>query len=592
MSVLRNALLLVCASIVPALAASADMESQTLDEEALFGKRFRFGWKQGSGRGVNGTATLRADGTIEGISSPNETTWLVDGKGRLVFKHRNGAISTIFDKVERRNGMYVFQGPFQLRKGIVHLLEEVDELADYRRATDALNRLVSEYSSQQIIGLDIGETHTFSTKDGSERLIRLVSAKETRDSVIGLVRSAAVEVEVDGKRVRLVCAPYVLPTEVCGLKIGADTTSIWSGIPKRVQLSIWDAAASLVRTDRFGFPIRDYLFFSHGTQGYNEVVHLGLRDDDPRGQRFHHDYGFDMAGYEGREVIVSCTDGEVLRLHPSNGRPWSVLIQDKDGFIWDYGHLDSICPDVRKGASVRRGDPIGILGKTGPSGNFSHLHVGTYLSLSDVGQGRSNRRLNLYPWLATAYQQQHGTRPLAVARPHQTVVTGETVRFDGSHSVPLDAPIASCRWQLPDGRTVDDRVAEMAFDSPGVYIATLRVTDSKGREDVDFCRVKVFTRDAIENSIPTIFMTHSPTLKLVVGQPVRFRMWLQAREPSPITIDFGDGTVIHDYVSYTDVEHRFKTAGIHVVRASTTIAGKPITQCQKVIVRTVAGQER
>jgi hypothetical protein len=190
--------------------------------------------------------------------------------------------------------------------------------------------------------------------------------------------------------------------------------------------------------------------------------------------------------------------------------------------------------------------------------------------------------------LVTAYQQQHGTRPLAVARPHQTVVTGEKVPFDGSQSVTLDAPITSYKWQLPNGRTVDDSIAEMTFDSPGVYIATLRVTDDKGREDVDFCRVKVFTKDAIEKNMPTIFMTHNPTLKLAVGQPVSFRMWLQAREPRPIQVDFGDGTVIQDYVSYTEIKHRFRTAGIHIVRASTTIAGKPITQCRKVIVQTAA----
>lgn len=586
MSVLRDALFVVCASIVPMLATSADKESQTLDKEDLFGKRFRFSWKQGAGGGVNGIATLRPDGTIAGIASPNESTWLVDDKGRLLFKHRNGTISTVFDKVERRDGLRLFRGPFQFRKGIVHLLEEIDERADYRKATDALNRLISQYSSQRIIGLDIGETHAFRTKDGSKQLIRLVSVKETRDSVIGLVRSAHVEVEVDDERVRLVSAPYMLPTEVCGLKIQADTTSVWSQIPKRVQLSIWDAAAPLVRTDRFGFPIRDYQFLSHGTQGYNEVVHLGLRDGDPRGQRFHHDYGFDIAGYEGREVIVSCTDGEVLRLHPSNGRPWSVLIQDEDGFIWDYGHLDSISPNVRKGASVRRGDPLGILGKTGPSGNFSHLHVGTYVSQSDVREGRSNRRLNLHPWLVAAYQQQHGTGPLAVARPHQTVVTGEKVRFDGSQSIPLDAPITSYRWQLPDGRVVDDSVAEMAFANPGVYIATLRVTDDEGREDVDFCRVKVFTENAVEQNMPTIFVTHSPTLKLAVGQPVSFRLWLQARETSPIQVDFGDGTVVQDYVSYSEIKHQFQTAGIHIVKAYTTIAGKPIAQCQKVIVQT------
>jgi len=585
MGILRNALLVVCVRIGPALAALADAEEQTLDTEILSGRSFRFAWRFGQKGGFNGVATLRQDGTIAGIASPNETTWLVDDQGRLIFKHKNGSVSTLFDKVERRDGLYFFQGPFQFREGVIHLLEEIDEDSVFHNETVALNRLIKRYSDQQIFGLDIGETYTFKTNDGRATEIRLVSVTETRDSVIGLVRRAVVDVEVDGRSIRLVCDPYAMPSEIQGLKICADTTSVWSQTPKRVQLSIWDAAAPLVHTDRFGFPLRDYVFLSHGTQGYNEAVHLGRRDGDPQGQRFCHDYGFDIAGFEGREVIVSCTDGEIVQLHPATGRPWSVVVQDEDGLMWDYGHLDSISPNVKKGNLIRKGDAIGILGKTGPSGNFSHLHVGTYVSQADLRERRSNRRLNLYPWLVTAYQKQYGPTPLAVARPHQTVVTGERVRFDGSRSIASDAPITSYRWRLPGGSVVDRSAAEVTFDKAGVYVATLQVKDASGREDVDFCRVKVFTKDALEKSMPTIFMTHSPTLKVTVGQPVCFRFWLQARDLSPIQVDFGDGTVIEGYASYSELEHRFQTAGIHVVTASATVASKPITQCQKVIVR-------
>jgi murein DD-endopeptidase MepM/ murein hydrolase activator NlpD len=564
---------------------SAETEPPRLDREALFGKSFRFSWTDGDHEGFNGIATLRMDGTIEGIPSPNETTWLVDEKGRLIFRHRNGTVSTIFNKAEQKGGLYRFEGAFQFADGVTHLLEEIDVASTFEKETELLHRLVRKYSTQQIVCLDIDETYSFRMKDGSARVIRLISAREIRDIVIGLVRRADVQVEIDGRRIRLVCAPYVMPSEIGGLRIQADTTAAWSPIRKRVQFSLWDAADPIVNTDSFRFPIRDYRLFSHGMQAYNEAVHLGLGDGDPGGQKFCHGYGFDLAGYEGQETITSVTDGEIAQIHRINGRPWSVVIRDTDGFAWDYGHLDSILPVVRKGNQIQQGQAIGMLGKTGPSGNFAHLHLGTYLSEYDLQKGRSNRRLNLYPWLVASYQKQYGKNLFAVARPHHTVVTGQTLVFDGSHSIASNARIISYRWTLPDGSTVERDKATMAFDKPGVYQATLRVKDDVGREDIDFCKVKVFTRDAPQKSIPTIFMTHSPTQNIVVGQPVRFRFWLQARKAMPMQVDFGDGSVIEKYESYSEVSHEFRSSGIQIVTACATIEGMRITQHQKLVVQ-------
>jgi len=448
---------------------------------------------------------------------------------------------------------------------------------------ETFDQLVKKYSDQEIVCLDIGEKYPFKLKDGSERLIRLVSVKEHRDSVVGLVRRADVGVEVDGKNLRLICAPYTMPTEFYGMRIQADTTSAWHPLPKRVQFSIWDASDPIVHTERLGFPLDDYALFSHGMQAYNEVVHLGWKDGCPGGVAFYHDYGIDFAGYEGRQLIVSCTDGTVIHLS-SERKHTFVVIQDDGGFIWDYGHLESIAPEVKKGVQIKRGQTIGVLGKTGPSGNFSHLHLGTYLSKSDLDANRSNRRLNLYPWMVTAYAKQKHETLYAVARPHLTVSTGEKVILDASRSLSFGPGIVSYQWILPDGQTINTVRAETTFDKPGVYIATLWIKDKQGREDVDFCKVKVFTASSPESSIPTIFMTHIPTRDIAVDQPVFFRLWLQGVEDQFIEVDFGDGTVIRDYVSYTEVQHQFKSPGIHIVTARSTVDGKSITQKQKVIV--------
>ncbi len=448
-----------------------------------------------------------------------------------------------------------------------------------------LNGLVRSYSTQQIIGLNIGETFTFKLKSGAERVTRLVSVREYQDSVIHLVRRAEVRVEIDGRPLDLVCAPYVMPTETAGLRVQVDTTSGWGNIKKRVQLSVWDATEPIVDTKRFGYPLRNYRLFSHGTQAYNEPVHLGAGDGDPEGQKFYHDYGFDTAGFEGHEEVVSATVGKIVMFWPSRDDLCSVVVQDDNGFLWEYAHLNSVAPEIVLDAHVNQGQKIGILGKTGPSGNFSHQHLGSYLSRNDVDTGKMNRRLNLYPWLVTAYQAQHPKGLFAVARPDHTVLTGEKVVLDGTNSLSFGgSKIIKWRWILPDGQTVKQARAVTVFDQPGAYVATLWVKDNQGVEDVDFCQIKVFSKANPEKAMPHIFMTYTPTQDIRPDQPVTFRFWFQGKGASPLKVDLGDGTQLGDYQSYTELRHSFKTPGIHIVTAQCEAAGKVIMQKLKVVV--------
>jgi hypothetical protein len=124
-----------------------------LTEEMLHGKSFRFSWKTERGSSHIGTATLREDGTIAGIQSPNETFWLVDGEGRLIFKHRDGRVPTVFTQVEQRDGKWFFSGPFQFREGVLHVLEETQAASH----DDRIDRLIRVYSKQQIVRLDPGD---------------------------------------------------------------------------------------------------------------------------------------------------------------------------------------------------------------------------------------------------------------------------------------------------------------------------------------------------------------------------------------------------------------------------------------------------
>lgn len=568
---------------LPGQALAGQEEEITIYGEILAGKRFRFSWSSDNVHGVNGIALLEDDGSIAGISSPNESTWLIDETGRLLFKHADGRVSTQFEEARLEEGLLCFKGPFLLREGITHHLIEVEGTASKRehRMTPELTAKV-KYSTQRFLYLDPGETGVFRLKDGTERQIRLVSVKEYADAVIGLNRRADVRIEIDDTPLELTCAPFVMPTETQGLRIQADTTSAWLAIPKRVQFSLWDVTDPIVDTEQFCIPLPGYGLFSQGMQGYNEPVHLGHRDGDPVGQRFYHNYGVDLAGYEGRQKVVSCIDGVVVQVDRAEG---DLAVQDDRGFILYYGHLDSILPAVRVGTPVRRGQWVGMLGKRGASGNFSHLHVGTYASKTALAAGRLNRNLNLYPWLVAAYQAETGTDLYAVARPHKTARTGDTVLFDGSNSMAFRSDIISFRWEFHDGTSASGHRAEKVYERPGCHMAALWIEDSRGKMDVDFCKIKVYSRSAPEDVIPTLFMTYTPSREVHVDQPVSFRLWPQGMGVEGIRLDFGDGRVVEGYRAYLAVAHAFKVPGIYVVTATGAAGQLPVTQKVKVLVQ-------
>ena len=292
-----------------------------------------------------------------------------------------------------------------------------------------------------------------------------------------------------------------------------------------------------------------------------------------------------MAGYEGREEVVSATAGRVVLFWPSRENICSVVIQDNGGFHWEYAHLSSFAPEIVLNARVTLGQKLGMLGRSGPSGNFSHSHLGSYLTRHDLDVDNRDKRLNLYPWLVAAYQAQHPTGLVAIARPHHQVLVGEDVDFDGSNSLAWGGgKIVQWRWVFPDGQTVRQAKARKKFNRAGAYVATLWVKDDKGGEDVDFCQVKVYSRPTPEPAMPHIFMTCTPTQNVRPNQPVTFRFWFQGSGGGPIKVDFGDGTQLSDYRPYAELQHGFKTPGVHVVTAQCEAAGKPITQKLKVVV--------
>ena len=554
------------------------------NRDAVLGRKFRMGWQMDGHRGVITAVTMRADGTVNGAPSENEALWGLDDSGALVLSGRKGGNSVTFSEKTYRDGRWFLSGESLITRGATIFLEEVPELPAVLD-DDTLNRIIRPWSKQQIVSLNPGESYRFKLSDGTEKEIRLGDVREERDTVIKLVRRAEVELEIDGQPLELVCAPYVMPTEMNGIRVQADITSgMLPELPKKVSLSIWDARDPVVDTEEFVFPLADYRLFSHSLQAYNEVVWLGVNDGDPQGVTARHSYGIDIAAFEDAVDVLAVADGVVLDLYPDTRNPYAALIESKNGVVWEYGHMNSVQSEVREGSAVHKGQIIGKVGKRGYSGNFSHLHLGLHPSRGHRAAVIRTQRLNFFPWILTAYRARYPQALFALAGTHQVIRTGETCSFDASHSLAFDGSAVSYRWQFHDGETVEQVRAQKAYHKPGVYIAELWIEDDKGRRDVDFCRIKVFPGNSSVSGIPTLFMTHSPTTGITPGQPVNFRCWLQAEKDAPILLDFGDGSPPQDYTSYSEVKHAFEKPGVYVISANTTASGMPITQKQKVLV--------
>src|SRR3990170_2464762 len=96
------------------------------------------------------------------------------------------------------------------------------------------------------------------------------------------------------------------------------------------------------------------------------------------------------------------------------------------------------------------GQKIGVLGKEGGSGGWSHLH---YEIRSRQPSGKWGTE-NGYPFLWEAYMSQHAPPVVAVAGPihHRLAIVGEKVRLDGGLS---RGSIRSYEWGTSSGATVE-----------------------------------------------------------------------------------------------------------------------------------------
>ena len=446
----------------------------------------------------------------------------------------------------------------------------------------------------RVVDLTIGESADVELCDGSRARLKLVGLNETRDEPSSAVRRAEVTVEVNGKRGTLVSATYHRPAIIGGVQIDCSITrgynengspSFW-GLDKDARLRLWPAASPLLRPGTFSYPARQK-WFATDTQMANDPVYVDGGERAGERKIYYHS-GLDIGGSEGLVEVVAATDavvvsvGEVVldehkRDTPVSPRYDVVYLLDGRGWYYRYSHLKEIDKGIVPGRIVSQGDRIGLLGKEGGSGGWSHLHF-EIKSRQPSGKWGTQEG---YAFLWEAYLRQHKPKIIAVARPHRVIFSGGTVDLDGSRSWTSTGDVASYDWRFSDGTTSSKPQVQRTYEKPGRYSEVLRVTDDSGNVSYDFAVVVVVDREHPERLIPSIHPNYYPTMGIHTGDPVTFKVRTFNTTAGSEVWDFGDGSPTVEVQSdgnavklapdgYAVTTHRYAKAGDYVATVSRT----------------------
>lgn len=446
------------------------------------------------------------------------------------------------------------------------------------------------------VDLNVSESQQVELADGSKVQVKLTALEESRDMLRGAVREARALVEVNGTEVDLVSATYHLPVQAASVQIDCpitrgctlnanNTGAISSGRPnawglkKDARFRLWPAGSPLMQPGDFRYPLRQR-WFASDTQMANEPTFVDGGERLGRAGIYYH-YGLDFGGAEGLVEVIAATDGlvvsaadETLPEHadsPAKRRYDVIYIVDARGWYYRYSHLKTI--EVKPGDRVKQGQRLGLLGKEGGSGGWSHLHF-------DITSRQPSGEWGIqdaYAYAWEAYRREYQPRIIAVARPHRIAAVGQTIRLDSSKSWSAAGKISRYEWTFTDGATATGPRVERSYDKPGAYSEIVRVADAEGRTGIDFAVVQVLDPAHPEALPPTIHAAYHPTTGIRPGTPVVFKVRTFRTTAGSESWDFGDGSPrvqVHSDGNvkslapdgYAITEHCYAQPGMYIAR--------------------------
>lgn len=434
----------------------------------------------------------------------------------------------------------------------------------------------------EVHDLTIGDTVT---THGAQ--LKLLGVEETRDPIVHAIRRAQVTLSIDSQTVTLDCGNYNLPRTVGRLQVDCSVTGgyrkgeaadPWK-LEKDARLRTWPAGVPWLPSGAWKYPVGQR-WFATATQIGNEPTYIDGGDVATRKQIYYHT-GLDIGGAEGFTPVVAATDGLIVSLAgkklPDHTAPvisprYDVIyLLDSRGWYYRYSHFHSLNPALKLGDRVIQGQPLGLLGKEGGSGGWTHLHFEPHMQFPNGKWGS----LDGFAFLLQAYQLDFPTPLIIAARPHKFVKAGEPVTLtahvlSGTPAAPI-APIT---------RT---------YTKPGTYSELFEARDAQGNLARDSAIVSVLNAATPEAPCISLHAAYYPSLDARAGRPITFqaRSFLMNYKPMPrppgqITErwDFGDGStgVSHSDGNasklaahgYSRIEHTYTKPGRYLVKVESS----------------------
>jgi hypothetical protein len=277
------------------------------------------------------------------------------------------------------------------------------------------------------------------------------------------------------------------------------------------------------------------------------------------------------------DALVVSSGLQILDEHkvdtPAKTRYDVVYLLDRRGWYYRYSHMQSIDPAIVPGRVIKQGDRIGVVGKEGASGGWSHLH---FEIVCRQPSGKWGTQAS-YALLREAYLRQYQTPLIACVRSRHFITPGESVALDGNRSWSASGAIDRFEWKFTDGTTASGPTVTRSYPKPGVYSEVLKVTDRDGNVDYDFAIVHVLDPTKPGKYSPNLHVNYAPSLGLKAGQEVTFKVRAFNTDEGEETWDFGDGSPAVRTRSdgngpklnpdgYAIVEHVYKEPGVYLVR--------------------------
>lgn len=446
------------------------------------------------------------------------------------------------------------------------------------------------------VDLNVGESSEVTLCDGTKSTVKLLDLKEARDPVCFAVRTATVTVEINGLKQELISANYQLPALVGSTQVDCSITKgnnengdagFW-GLDKDARIRLWPSGSPLINPGTFIYPVKQKWFASN-THMANEPVFVDGGEKPGKRPIYYHS-GLDIGGSEGMVEVVAATEGlvvsvsnEVLEGHkedsPVAPRYDVLYLMDARRWYYRYSHLKEFDKNVVLGRVMKMGDRLGLLGKEGGSGGWSHLHFEIKCRQPSGKWGTEEG----YAYLWEAYLKQYQPSLIAVARPHHLLWSGESVVLDGSKSWSQSNGKLGFEWQFGDGSIASGAIVRRTYDQPGKYSEILRVTDDRGNVSYDFADVYVCDRTHPTRVAPSIHANYFPTTGVQPGDKVTFKVRSFGNKHGNETWDFGDGSPTRDVHSdgnevklapdgYAVTTHQYQRPGEYVVQVHRTDA--------------------